>query len=484
MSKFSEHLDQSIINSGMTESQLAKLSGFTRSYIALMKSGRRVPPDRIKMGKLIEALNLSPHEHDEIWSEYMRARLGEDTYKIDNSIVEFIQSFNQISTLNIKSYFNHEIPEISTITNRMDLEYFLKVVCENESKKADGFLHMMIQNDTSGLTNFIYGMLDNNSHLKVEHILCMDSVKDSSSGQIIYNIELLKNLMPLALSDYSKNYEVFYYYGSIVEHSGMTSLMPFVIITSGYVVLVSEETDAAIVLNCKEICMMYETRFQRQKQKCKPLFSRLNDYEDLSDSYAQAHFTGDKMYFFSDQPCFGIFDIAALARKYYCLEDKRVLKTLEELNKRNYIFCEKHNFSMTAYCTESGIRRFMDTGRVDEIAKELYRPIEPKDRIDMLTMLVDSIKNKKYTLNLIDEKKFDYPRMLFLSGSSIFNVRIQILSERANVRFMLNEASLSKAVYDFCARFGESSYALNREKSRAILEKLLEEYTEKFFKMS
>ena len=190
------------------------------------------------------------------------------------------------------------------------------------------------------------------------------------------------------------------------------------------------------------------------------------------------------MYFFSDQPCFGIFDIAALARKYYCLEDKRVLKTLEELNKRNYIFCEKHNFSMTAYCTESGIRRFMDTGRVDEIAKELYRPIEPKDRIDMLTMLVDSIKNKKYTLNLIDEKKFDYPRMLFLSGSSIFNVRIQILSERANVRFMLNEASLSKAVYDFCARFGESSYVLNREKSRAILEKLLEKYTEKFFKMS
>ena len=49
---------------------------------------------------------------------------------------------------------------------------------------------------------------------------------------------------------------------------------------------------------------------------------------------------------------------------------------------------------------------------------------------------------------------------------------------------MLNEASLSKAVYDFCARFGESSYVLNREKSRAILEKLLEEYTEKFFKMS
>lgn len=480
MSKFSEHLDQSIINSGMTESQLAKLSGFTRSYIALMKSGRRVPPDRIKMGKLIEALNLSPHEHDEIWSEYMRARLGEDTYKIDKSIVEFIQSFNQISTLNIKSYFNHEIPDISTITNRMDLEYFLKVVCENESKKSDGFLHMMIQNDTPGLMNFIYGMLDNNSHLKVEHILCMDSVKDGSSSQIIYNIEILKNLMPLALSDYSKNYEVFYYYSSIVERSGMISLMPFVIITSSYVITVSETLDTAVVLNDSQICELYEEKFQKQKQKCKRLFLRTDDYEDLSESYAQAHFSGEKLYSFSEQPCFGVLDITAIAKKYYCLEDKRVLRTLEELNEKNYTFYKNHNVSVIAYCTESGIRRFMETGRVDEIAKEIYRPIEPKDRVNMLVSLMENVKNKKYTIYLIDEQKMDYPQNLFLTGSSISNVRIQVLSERLHVRFMLNESGLSKTMYNFCERFCESSYVIGGEKVRIILEKLLKEYEEKF----
>lgn len=42
MSKFSEHLDKCISNSGMTENQLAKMSGFNRSYIALMKNGQRM----------------------------------------------------------------------------------------------------------------------------------------------------------------------------------------------------------------------------------------------------------------------------------------------------------------------------------------------------------------------------------------------------------------------------------------------------------
>lgn len=51
MSKFSEHLDKCISNSGMTENQLAKMSGFNRSYIALMKNGQRVSPDTEKNGQ-------------------------------------------------------------------------------------------------------------------------------------------------------------------------------------------------------------------------------------------------------------------------------------------------------------------------------------------------------------------------------------------------------------------------------------------------
>ena len=45
MTRFSEYLEQVVIRSGMKEKELAKASGFARSYIALMKTGQRVSPD-------------------------------------------------------------------------------------------------------------------------------------------------------------------------------------------------------------------------------------------------------------------------------------------------------------------------------------------------------------------------------------------------------------------------------------------------------
>ena len=82
MSEFSQALECGIYKSGLTENQLAKISGFTRSYIALMKNGQRVSPDTVKLKKLLEALSLSAYEYENIWNAYLKARYGEDTYKM------------------------------------------------------------------------------------------------------------------------------------------------------------------------------------------------------------------------------------------------------------------------------------------------------------------------------------------------------------------------------------------------------------------
>lgn len=479
MSKFSEHLDQAVINSGLTETQLSKLSGFTRSYIALIKSGRRVPPDRGKIAKLIDALNLSPHERDELWSEYMRARLGDDTYKINESIVDFIQSFNQISSLNIKSSFFHEIPHISTVTNRIDLEYFLRAVCENESRKENGFLYIMIQNDTSVLTNVIYEILANSKNLTIEHILCLDSVKEGRGEEILYNISLLKNLMPLALSNYSKNYEVFYYYNSVVSRSGLVSLIPFFLITSDYVINISEQMDSAVILKNKEISAFYGEKFQKQKQKCKKLFLRMDDHVDFAESYIQSEIPAERTYTISSQPCFGVLNLTQFINKYYNFGNKQIAQMIESLNIRNSAIYENENAVQTTYCTKEGILRFIETGRIDEIPKEMYKEIQLKDRITILKMLLECIKKKKTEIYLIDEQKLKLPKDLFLIGFGISNVRIQVLSERRNVRFIVNESSLSKVMYEFLSKFYESDYVGSLEKTVAFMEDIVLRFSEK-----
>ena len=125
MSKFSDHLEQGIMSSGMTEKQLAQMSGFTRSYIALMKNGQRVSPDTEKMTKLIQALNLPPYESEELWKEYIRASVGDYVFERDLAVVDFIHSFNNVSDISIKAVHQYDIPDIKTVNNRMNLEYLI-----------------------------------------------------------------------------------------------------------------------------------------------------------------------------------------------------------------------------------------------------------------------------------------------------------------------------------------------------------------------
>ena len=94
MTNFAKSLEKYIYRSALTESQLAKISGFNRSYIALIKNSQRVPADVEKVRRLIAALNLSPYEYDSLWKEYLKARYGEEKFELQRQIVNLLKVLN------------------------------------------------------------------------------------------------------------------------------------------------------------------------------------------------------------------------------------------------------------------------------------------------------------------------------------------------------------------------------------------------------
>ena len=243
MSEFSQALECGIYKSGLTENQLAKISGFTRSYIALMKNGQRVSPDTVKLKKLLEALSLSTYEYENIWNAYLKARYGEDTYKMHMSAISFIESFGRISTISIKSDFFHDIPDINTINNRMDLEVFVKAVLEQEALTQDGYVRMIMQEDFSLLYTMLPSVCRSNNKLKVEHIICLEGADGDNVKNRIRNLEILKVLMPVFLAGNENGYDVYFYYDKIASHFASTALMPYMIMTSNYVVNISVDLE-------------------------------------------------------------------------------------------------------------------------------------------------------------------------------------------------------------------------------------------------
>ena len=237
MSKFSEHLEQCIIDSGMTENQLAKVSGFTRSYIALMKNGMRVSPDAGKMMKLIDILNLPPYEYDEIWSEYIRARMGDSVYEKNQAVIDFLESFNNSSNISIRSYHRHEIPDIKTVNNRMDLEHLIKAVMEQEALDPKGFIRIIMQPDAPVLGSIMPEICKNYKHLRIDHIICLDHPPGGGyQKDELYNIKMLKFLIPVIIFSNNENYRIYHYYDQVASHFSSASLLPCMVLTNHYVI--------------------------------------------------------------------------------------------------------------------------------------------------------------------------------------------------------------------------------------------------------
>ena len=138
---------------------------------------------------------------------------------------------------------------IKTIDNIMDLNYMIKVVIEEEARKEDGKLYLIMQPDKKGIFGWLPGICKNSPGLKIEHIVCMERDQESNEKDQVYNIQILKELFKMMLADENFNYEAYYYYDRIISHFDTAALMPSAVITSEYVINIAADFEHALVLH-------------------------------------------------------------------------------------------------------------------------------------------------------------------------------------------------------------------------------------------
>lgn len=474
MSKFSEHLEKCMIDSGMTENQLAKISGFNRSYIALMKNGQRVSPDTKKMVKLFEVLNLSPYEYDELWRKYIRARLGDDIYERNMAVLDFMESFGNISNISMKSSFNLEIPDVKTVENKIDVEYLMKAIMEKECEKEDGYVHAIMQADSGVFINSLHSIYKKNKNLPIEHIVCLEnsSILEDERNQL-YNIQLLKELMPIAILSNSNSYQIYYYYDRVSSHLNMSSIMPYLIITSSCVLCINTPIDRSILLTDREIHTLYENIFQEQKKNCRQLLHKIEGGVDMVEYYNSLAGKEEIVYSIAQQPCIGVLRLDHLVKKYFHQDNEKVIFLLENFLRKNQEARENLAVKNISYCTKSGLRRLALEGVVDELPREMYRNLEVGDRIFVLKMLQSMIQKQKYELYLLDEQEINFPIELYVNVYGFTDASFMYISDKEKARFVLNESSLTKILYDFLVGLYKTPPVSSKEAAEVFLEELI-----------
>lgn len=470
MSEFSRALEAHIYRSGLTENQLAKISGFTRSYIALMKNGQRVSPDTVKLKKLLDSLSLSPHDYDVLWDNYLKARYGEQIHELHKNVISFLESFRKISRISIKSDFRHDIPEINTIDNRADLEVFIKAVIEQEVHHKQGNIRMIMQGEFSFLFNLLPSILRSGNSLSIEHIVCLEGNEGQEAGNLGYNLKTLGVIMPILMASSGNSYEVFYYYEKISSHFSNSVLMPYMIMTHEYVINISTDLEYALISRDRDTYKLFEQLFLQKKKNCRRMIRRIPTGLNFLQNFVDNRPSSTDIYTIGSQPCFGMFPVNDLLKKYCTPVSPEIFSLISNFFTENQKFYRQEEFHMTSYFTKSGIQNLMERGVLEELPTELYVSMEPDDRLKLLKMLITEIKSGKYKAYLLDTEKFLYPPELTISAFNLTEANIIYLSPEVEARFTIEEQSLTRIIYNFLEELKVSTIVFGSEETVAWLE--------------
>lgn len=473
MSRFSEYLEQVILRSGMKEKELSKASGFARSYIALMKTGQRVSPDAEKMMKLMYALNLPPYELEEFREEYYRARIGDEAYEREKAVMDFIHSFDNVSNLCIKEHHRYEIPDVKTVNNRMDLERLIKAVIKNEAEKRNGFLHIMMQGTENLFKNILPGVCDSNKELKIEHIVCMEqSGEQRTRNENLYNIKMLKELIPITVFSNSQNYKLYYYYDHVASKYNIGSLLNYMILTSEYLICIDASMTNALVSKEESVRELYEYIFQNNKRNCRQMISYINDEIEMKQYQTEKNEIDDITYSIAQQPCFGVLKVQGLFRKYANYINKKMLFSLEKTIQKNSARINEDNNKHISYCTKEGLKRFAVEGIIDELPRELDGVLDKRDRKYILATLLEMIESNKYELYLLEA---NIPKELFINVYSESNMIVLYHAENLKTKYILNESSITKTIYESLKSMFKNPKIGSLEMSKIYIRTLIQE---------
>lgn len=475
MSKFSEYLEQGIMNSGMTENQLAQISGFARSYIALMRNGQRVSKDSDKMERLLQALNLSIEEYDAIWNEYIQMRMGKEQYQKTKAVMNFMQNFNQMSNVNIKARFQYEIPSKLTLEGHRNIEYLIRALIEKETMKEQGRVSIMMQPQESIWDSILPGICKNNEQLLIEHIVCLEKSTDTGiENHDLYNIELLKQLTPSVVCSASANYKVYYYYDNIVSRGHSGSLFSNMLLTSDHLLCFDPAKKHGMLTDDPDTYHMYQVMFEEHKKNCSLMFQQMEMQTCLQNGTYVENERKRVYYTLATQPCFAVLRVSHMLRRYIKPEYEALKAMLEVQIKGNLEWLEKAGNKQISYCSKSGLLRFVKTGEVDEMALGTYDNLNKIDRKRILQLLIGQIEAKKYELYLIEDEKVKLLPELSIVSSSIWNTVVRYQQKKQYSQIILQEKSSGRIVFEAMEVLMKNPSVLSLEESLKFVKELYE----------
>lgn len=478
---FSEEFSKILAQSNTAIYTLAKATGIDRRAFYRLKDGTKKPTFE-EFTKIIKAMTISKDMADRLWRAYEISNVGEEKFYSRERTKEFLETLSSIydnQNENVVLLTKSEIDiveESTTLHGKTNVNNFLRNVMSLENA-TNGFIY--IQSDMS--YDFIFDELAfqiNCNHKLEAKIFISLKTPDESNEESFYtdSIVSISKIYPLLML--GENFEAKYV--KVKSHS--SCLFPHNIVTSHYLVSISQDKKCAIITKAKNIVESTKNIFCDVFPNGTNFVTRLNLDESILHTLNSLFINQNKnkditLYSMDYEPCITVLADNYIFEKSINKENAKAVKIID-----TYSFVNSgRTVAIISYFTLDGLRNFLKTGILFGIPKDYYAPLTEEFRVHIIQNMCSAYKKGTYTPYLINSANFNYPKNFRYSGSgTIYDYFLITLNDDDDMfnTLSLNESGLAMHFYDFVKSLPETNLVFSSEES---MRKIIDE-TEKILK--
>lgn len=463
MSEFSDLLSQFIREKDIKVYSMVRYCNMDRSTMYKIINGKRNPPSKKIVDKIAEFMHLTPPEYEKFQTAYQITVTGRTTYYKRKSVENFILTFPRYPSQTLLppplkiSFPNQDAKEPAhscmALSSQLELNNYLHHMLIAESNKENGKIALFLQPDYDFLFGLLASLKSTNSHLYIEHILCLSNSEQMTENQEIYNLMYLRNILPLYI--HALNYHPYYFYDDIHSHYDSFNGFPCMILTQTCAITCTSDYKTGILYTEPRTVRMIWELYHTYLNKCFQLFHTVDSVLEECSVLGNMGWNDSPSYAIQPEPCLVPFITPEILENAILpdLPDREALIP----HLQEYISVSRNrlpNSDSHLYHTKQGIEAFAQTGQIMEIPREIYRPLTIEERIFLLEALVEQCSHCDYRLF---KKPLDQiPNNLHLCINTTSGYLLFTDIREQNIYLVIKEPGLLSAFLDYAENLDES----------------------------
>lgn len=482
MNEFSRLLSSIVSKKSISISQMAAFCRIDRSSMYKIVHGSRKPSSEELVSQIALYLKLSPEETAILMEKYRILQIGPEKYVHRKAVYSFLKScFDYapaFSPLSLPDDAGSDLsPDRQTrvLYGETNLMNAFGMIIQEEMSRPDGLLNIRMQprKPFIDLIRTIVGDGTGEGSLRIRHVFALDG-NDVMGDSVLHNLDLLSSLMPACKS--IPDYELYYYYTNL--HNGLVAFyfLPYAVISGSCVLQFSVDLQFAVLHREPETIAFFNRIFDGIITGSIPLLSKVRDYRDLI-YYTNQSRAGQSPVSFQMFPCLNYTLTEEILQRYVDkVLDQRsfvIRAVLEQGRKDLDSIAGSPSVIITS---EQGILRFMESGRLPEYPSDMYDPIRPADRLEILRKYEEIIHKYKVSFYMVKET---FGNTASETGIWVEDKKASIMlqDQRGSIRLMtIQDPGILALLFDFFHNPPDILFH-NTETSLGYLHRIIEDYS-------